>query len=800
MPMRYTPDEALKNFQLISRTNLDDPNEADTRAKIIDPILTKSLNWQPHEDIFREEYANPGFVDYVLKIGDRNVLIIEAKREGFSFKLPITFGNVRDYTLGGILSKEKNISETINQARRYCSDKGVRFGAITNGDQFIIFEAQKYGKDWSEANCKVFYNFDDITRHFEDFWNLLSKDAVESGNLVNELSKGSKALNFIKPVDEVRFKNELEPRNELYRYMIPIINHTFREMTEDKDIDMLKQCYVIENDFEELSEALKGHLTLNSNKSEPKEIKQGEENAGIFHMDFYEKMELLGKEPAIPVICLLLGRIGSGKTTFVFRFFNLVLIEEERKRVIWFYVDFRTAPTDKQSIRKHILDNILEQFRTKYGKMLKDYLTKLRMENIQASSDDLAKLFLLLHYEGYIPSLVIDNVDQHIVESPTYHESVFLEANNLTKEFQTITIMTLREESFYSSSTAGVFNAYYIEQYRIMPPDFRKIVLHRLDYILKMLDLPNEKLQQLLEVNLNFEPQIVTIKEFLNVIKFTLLQRVNKSVSKFISQTSGGNMRRALDLFASFLVSGNTKVREIIETKNREGSYIIAEHQFVKSIVLGNYRYYSKNSSYLMNIFDLDQKLCQSHFLKLKLLNYAEDQIAVDSPYGGGYVSINRVSQEAGDISISREAIEDALLQLAKYGLILLNTRSVTDLNGASYYKITDCGTYFLHVLITRFSYIDLVLANTPIADADVALKIRYKLPNTELGVRFERTQLFINYLEAMEDTEFKNFPEYQFSPLGKYKFAQKINAGFAHEKKYILESQRWKNPGFDEY
>lgn len=799
MTMRYTPDEALKSFQLIIGTNLDNPNEADTRAKIIDPVLTRSLNWQ-QEDIFREEYANPGYVDYVLKIGEKNVLIIEAKREGFSFKLPITFGNVRDYTLGGILSKEKNIAETINQARRYCNDKGVRFGAITNGDQFIIFEAQKFGRDWSEANCKVFYNFDDIRRHFMDFWNLLSKDAIESGSLVNGLSKGSKELNFIKPVDEVRFKNELEPRNELYSYMIPIINHTFREITEAKDIDMLRQCYVIENDFEELSQSLKGHLKLNRRKSEPKEIKQGEENAGIFHTDFYEKMELLGKKPAIPVICLLLGRIGSGKTTFVFRFFNLVLDEAERKKVLWFYVDFRTAPTDKQSIRKHILDNILEQFKAKYGKLLKDYLLKLRMETVQATSDDLAKLFLLLHYEGYIPSLVVDNVDQHIVESPTYHESVFLEANSLTKEFQTITIMTLREESFYSSSTAGVFNAYYIEQYRIMPPDFRKIVLNRLNYILTILDLPNEELQQLLEVNLNFEPQILTIKGFLNSIKFTLTHRANKSVSKFISQTSGGNMRRALELFASFLVSGNTKVREIVEAKNKDGSfYIIAEHQFVKSIVLGNYRYYSKNS-YLMNIFDLDQKLCQSHFLRLKLLNYAEDQIAVDSPYGGGYVSINRVSQEAGDIYISREAIEDALLQLAKYGLILLNTRSVTDLNGAAYYRITECGTYFLHVLITRFSYIDLVLANTPIADPDVALKIRYKLPNTELGVRFERTQLFTDYLKAMEETEFQNFPEYQFSPFGKYKFAQKIDAGFVHEKKYILEAQRRKNPGLGTY
>lgn len=252
-------------------------------------------------------------------------------------------------------------------------------------------------------------------------------------------------------------------------------------------------------------------------------------------------------------------------------------------------------------------------------------------------------------------------------------------------------------------------------------------------------------------------------------------------------------MRRALELFANFLTSGNTKIREILETKEREGSYIIAEHQFIRSIVLGSYTYYSKNSSYLMNIFDVDIDLCQSHFVKLKILSYAETQIPVNSPHGGGFVSINRIALEANDISISREAIEAALLQLAKYGLIILNTRSITDLSGASHFKITDCGAYFLHLLMMRFSYIDLVLADTPISDVDTALEIRRMLPKRELNERFERTQLFIEYLIRMEKRDFETFPEYQFSPLGQFKYTTKIMHNFQTEKAYILERQRRK-------
>jgi len=790
--MRISPDQALKNLERISKIDLDDPSEADTRSKIIDPILKECLNWQC-DDIFRGEYAKPGFVDYVLKIGNRNVLVIEAKKEGYSFKLPITFGFLRDYTLGGVLKKEKNIAETIEQARRYCSDKGVRFGAITNGDQFIIFEAEKPGKDWTEGNCKVFYNFDDIKRHIMDFWNLLSKDAVESGSLINTLSKGSEPLNFIKPVDDIRFKNEIQPRNELHRYMNPIINHTFKEMTRQQDIEMLKECYVLETEFEEASNSLRSYIVQGLKSF--KEIKQGEEHAGVFHMNFYQKMELLRQSPPYPTICLLLGGIGSGKTTFVFRFFNIVLDDDERKKVKWFYVDFKAAPREKEKIRDHILKSIIDEFKTKYPDLWTAYLEQLKMDKVEPTIDDMTKLFLMLRSEGYIPSLVIDNVDQHVHESPTFHESVFLDANNLTKELRTITIMTLREESYY---IGRVFDAYYIDQYRIMPPDLRKLLLYRLDYVLKELELPKEELKKWLEVDLDFVPRVETMKEFLNIIKVTLQQRANRSVSRFVSKTCGGDMRKALELFGNFLVSGNTKIWEILDTKHREGSYIIAEHQFVKSIVLGSYRYYSRKS-YLVNVFDFDQRFCQSHFLKLRILNYAEDQIAVDSPYGGGYISINRIAEDANDISISREAIEEALLKMAEHGLVDLNTHSRESLSGASHFKITECGTYFLHALIMRFSYIDLVLADTPIADVDVALEIRHLLPSRELSDRFKRTQLFIDYLGRMEDGEFQNSPEYQSSQLGKYKFTKKMLRKFENEKKYIIESQERKNPRLDQ-
>jgi predicted type IV restriction endonuclease len=792
--MRLNPDQASKNLEKISKIVLDNPTEADTRAKIIDPILRECLNWQ-EDDIFREEHANPGFVDYVLKIGSRNVLVIEAKKFGHSFKLPITFGLVRDYTLGGILKKEKSIADVIEQARRYCQDMGAKYGAISNGDQFIIFEKEKTGRPWTEANCKIFYSFDDVLNNFIAFWNLFSKDAIESGSLVNLLSAGSEELHFVKPVDDVKFRNEIEPRNELYRYLVPIISRTFKEMTQENQLEMLKDCYVIDpEEGDEVSNSLKSYMTFELGKFECKKIKQGEENAGIFHTDFYDKMEHAGNSTD-PIICLLLGGVGSGKTTFVFRFFNVVLIEEEREKVKWFYVDFKNAPSDEKCIRDYIFKSIFEDFKRKYSELFLKCLDKTKIEKAEPTFEHIKAMLSALRDEGFVLSLVVDNVDQHIFQSSTFHESVFIEANNLSKELKTITIMTLREESFYKSSTGGPFDAYYIEQYRIMPPDLQSLLLLRLKYVQRKLKLPKTELQKWLCVGTTYNPPLDMISSFLASIEFTLEQKANRGVVRFVSGTSGGNMRRALELFANFLVSGNTKVKEIVETRNKVAdTYIIAEHQFIKSIVLGNYRYYSKNSSYLMNIFDINQSFYQSHFLRLKILSFAEDQISVDSEYGSGFISINRLTEVGSEISITRQALEDALGLLARYSLIELNTRSKDDLKSASHFKITDSGVFFLRLLSRRFVYLDLVLADTPIADVDIAFRIRHLLPSRELNERFQRTELFVNYLIKMENKEFQDSPEYELNPLGKYRFAQNIKTGFEKEKKYILESQRKKN------
>ena len=64
--------------------------EADTRAQFIDPLLNL-LGWS-NSEVRREPYAgwsdSKGYVDYLLSIDDRPMLVLEAKKTERSFQIP----------------------------------------------------------------------------------------------------------------------------------------------------------------------------------------------------------------------------------------------------------------------------------------------------------------------------------------------------------------------------------------------------------------------------------------------------------------------------------------------------------------------------------------------------------------------------------------------------------------------------------------------------------------------------------------------------------------------------------------
>lgn len=66
-------------------------------------------------------------------------------------------------------------------------------------------------------------------------------------------------------------------------------------------------------------------------------------------------------------VFLLLGGIGSGKTTFLKRYQRTVGKNLLEKNTLWFYIDFLTAPVDPRDMETFFWDAVLKDVRTRYS-------------------------------------------------------------------------------------------------------------------------------------------------------------------------------------------------------------------------------------------------------------------------------------------------------------------------------------------------------------------------------------------------------------------------------------------------
>jgi len=100
---------------------------------MIDKIFTCCLGWS-ESDITREPHVHEGFIDYIFDIDGMPRFIVEAKKQGIFFEVPLSLkGN--KFKLNGPISKNPTIMKAIEQAHRYCTEKGTHYGIISNGDQ-----------------------------------------------------------------------------------------------------------------------------------------------------------------------------------------------------------------------------------------------------------------------------------------------------------------------------------------------------------------------------------------------------------------------------------------------------------------------------------------------------------------------------------------------------------------------------------------------------------------------------------------------------------------------------------------
>jgi hypothetical protein len=794
-----TPDAALEALRgLISEFRAfccDHGNvtEADTRAKVIDAVLRDVLGW-PESGIEREASSQDGFMDYVLSLAGKRLVVVEAKREGVAFEMPI--GTLRRLKLNGVLAKSKSVLDASNQVRQYCDNQGIRFAIATNGYAWIVFRAIREDMPWREGSARVFYSLEEIESQFTAFWNLLSRDAVEHGSLDAEFSSPYRLTRQLhRIVDRLHKSNVPLQRNRLHAQLDPLISTFFSDIADQDQVQILRKCYVHSESLKivakDLDLVIKDVMPRFLRKEGTVPLRQSADGAGEFGIAVAR-----GVEESRGELFLLLGGIGSGKTTFLKRYQKTIGRDVLDQSAVWFYVNFLDAPLDPLQMEDAVWREVLGQMRRRYAS---PHLETRR--NIKAAFADeihaIEQTALRHHRPGtvpyeealspylakwqeavseYVPRLLrtyrtergvgvvffIDNVDQL---APAYQAQIFQLAQRVTSRVGAVTVIALREESYYTSSVQKTFTAYSNKKFHIASPRFRQMIGNRIEFALKVLRGDDEASGVALRSGIELDRD--AIATFLTIVERSIFQ-VNPRIASFVEAVCFGNMRLALQMFSTFLTSGATDVDKMLRIYWRDGAYFVAYHEFVRSIMLGDRCYYREAASPILNVFDCGADPNSSHFTSLRVLECLLLRRGESTVEGPGYVDIEDVLTVFEDLTDNRADVLRTLARLVAKQLVETDTRSAESIDDARFVRVTGAGWYYVRHLVRSFCYLDLVLQDTPLNSSDLAQQLKKSLARvdnladsesektTRLEERFRRVEAFLEYLVREEEAERK--------------------------------------------
>lgn len=765
-------DELLTSFSEVSVKN-----EAQTRFHFIDEFLTKCLGWDK-DVITVEKYESGDYTDY--EIGIPKILILEAKREGTTFELPIKDQKTLQHSLLSIIDLNKPAKEAIEQVQGYCSKRGVRYAAVSNGPQLIVFIATRTDGDSPfNGQALVIDGYAQMKESFAHIYQFLSPDGLASNRLLSYLD-----ANEIRGIPD-KFSSSLTSYNN-FRYQTESANQLRLiaelllediERTPEVETQFYRECYcesgALSQDALISKNLLKTRYAALFNPQEKSPILSPARGR---HQSISPDIlaEALTKRPLI-----LIGDVGVGKTSFIK---NLILIQapEEFKKSIYLYIDlgvnsflddkletFITSIVENQLSEKYSININYDQFvSTVYADEIKNFekgiygsikdsspetyrlkLIEMLNEKISNKEEHLKKSFAYISKSQKKQIvIVLDNIDQRELE---IQQRAFIISQSIAQHWQAIVFLAVRPNTFHQSKRSGSLSAYPNKVFYIMPPRPEQVLERRLIFALNMAEgkLPIESLQS---VSINLSDIALYIKSLLHSIKN------NPQLTEFLSNITGGNVRSMLDFVTKFIGSPNVDSDKIISIMATTGEYFIPIHEFTKAALLGDYSRYEPKSSIAFNLFDVRYPDKKEHFLCCFIIGY----LNYDAPHRNheGFVTTLKLEVEMQNFGYSVYQIESALRRLTNKRLIE-TTQRVTfeestgrDLQGdmPDAFRITTVGAYHLSRWCGTFEYLDAMIFDTPIFDDNSRLLCQKNIESFEIKTRLSRTSKFRDYLSLV--------------------------------------------------
>lgn len=623
-------------------------SEEDSKVKIINRIFNECLGWS-FTQFKCEGKHDCGFSDYVLKIDNSPVLVVEAKRIGILGIESAVIDKYKTLKLSG--SSLKKSLPGIQQAFSYASEEGISISVVTDGISWIVFKTWVQGANYKEKEAFVFPSLESIKNSFNVFYELLSFEMFSNktynilfDKIHNSRSNLTIPLKAALEIDEINILKKSPIAFDLEK----IFHGFFTQLIGDDNSEIMNECFVESNEsriadysLEKITHSIINNLPTDKNKV-------GVELSELIQVNVQRK---LPSESDMSVF--IVGPTGSGKTTYIDRFFSKILPSSTRDHCLTLNINCLDATGDDSTTTRWVTEKLISLLENDlfddgypeykdlqgmyfghYKRMSSGYLKKI-YENDRAAFDVKFSEFLeteikenrenyleqLLHFTVHnrrkLPIIVVDNTDEFPLE---FKVKIFQFCNAYKRKITFCMLMfPVTDKSAWSFSKTDIFTIHQSRSFFLPTPSPREVFRKRIDYLNKKLVIADtiEKKEYLTNKGIRIE--LKDVSKFAQVLEDVFVE--NNFTAKTLGELTNYNIRSIMSLSKRIITSPVMRIEDLISSYVTEEP--ISYSKFIDALIRGDYEAYriSTGDDFgVVSIFKVNSSRISSPLLMLRIL------------------------------------------------------------------------------------------------------------------------------------------------------------------------------------
>ncbi|MEH6486409.1 MULTISPECIES: type I restriction endonuclease [Pseudomonas] len=490
-------------------------------------------------------------------------------------------------------------------------------------------------------------------------------------------------------------------------------------------------------------------------------------------------------------ICLLIGGVGSGKSTFT----DFLRLEALPKAItdstIWININLNKSPLSREKIYDWITQqsiDLLKSINPKidfdeismlkkiyareigkvergkaalYPKDSEKYIDAIYSEIDRLQGDKLATLDGIINYlctgAGKLLVVVLDNCDKRNRDDQLL---MFEVASWLKERMPCMVFLPLRDTTYDQYRDEPPLDTVIKDLvFRIDPPLLEKVIYKRLNYALRVINNQQTKFTYYLPNNMKVECARSEVATYLQSMISSLFQ--DAFFKRIITGLAGRNIRKGLEILLDFCKSGHIGEDELLKARQSLGEHKLPNYLIARILFKSKRKYYSDNESHIKNMFSSNQEdSLPNPFIRVAILSWLKSTAREYGPNRTkGFHKVKTLLFFLQSTGHSEERAIEEIFNLTSSGCIFSEAQS-HEITAEDLIAISPAGLIHLD-LMRNIDYLSTVSEDVYFRENQPAKKIAdnligrgpFKIDSRQTALN--NSSILINYLDAYHEKFF---------------------------------------------